>query len=162
MSFCLGSPVARGLLLCLPNIIIHIGFWNAFIYIRPRYLRYRRKQQLEQESAQIRRAQQDERGLIVAGAEAVKKRGSALAHAFSAQLGPAESDDEMDELFAHDVPAEESATEHLASVDTTPSRFSQGTTPSRFSQVAEQILEEKTKETLDQKAHETLEQETPE
>jgi hypothetical protein len=96
------------LMLCifLANVFLPLqGFWNAFIYIRPRYLRYRKKQKQRQEREQ----QQEELHLLHhqkraeasrlahAARLAVAQRGLAFLHTVSNKAEDDEGEAEEEE-----------------------------------------------------------------
>jgi hypothetical protein len=84
----------------LANVFLPLqGFWNAFIYIRPRYLRYRKKQRDEQERLQVHiDKQRAEASALAHAAHLGQQRGLAFLQALSAKA----EDDEYDEAEAEE------------------------------------------------------------
>jgi hypothetical protein len=85
------------------------GFWNAFIYLRPRYLRYRRRQR--EEDARQRQAQElADANRMARVARLLAQQGLAFVHALSVQRdndGDDDDDDENDENDENDNADEE-------------------------------------------------------
>jgi hypothetical protein len=119
------------------------GFWNAFIYLRPRYLRYRRRQyeneqrqQLEQEQAETRR--------MARVAHLLAQQGLALVQALSVQN---ENDDGGAEVDDDDVDEEDgdylivlSHAEEKRMMSSHPVEESTATTPRLFNETSSPAL----------------------
>ena len=76
------------------------GFWNFFIYIRPRYLRYRREQRLEGGKQNQREHQERLNGLTTGTQRAV-----ALCKAVSVDFPELDDDGDGDDIDDLSVPS---------------------------------------------------------
>jgi hypothetical protein len=86
-------------LLYLINIFLPLqGFWNAFIYIRPRYLRYRRIQIQQQQQRQERKEAEQQQPLTDQQAAVAGGRRSAFFHAVSVEDGNDDDDEDEDDI----------------------------------------------------------------
>jgi hypothetical protein len=74
------------------------GFWNAFIYLRPRFLRYRKKLQ-ENEERQRQAQEQAEARRMTRIARLLAQQGLAFVQALSVQNDNDEDDDDEDYLI---------------------------------------------------------------